>query len=43
VALLDEIRAVPGAEDLARLVEDYDFESAAEMLAELRKKWRESQ
>jgi mRNA-degrading endonuclease toxin of MazEF toxin-antitoxin module len=38
-ALLDEIRAVPGADELARQIEDYDFESAAEMLAELKKKW----
>jgi hypothetical protein len=43
VALLDEIRAVPGTEELARRIEDYDFESAAEMLAELKKKWGESQ
>jgi hypothetical protein len=36
--LVDEIRAVPGAEDLARQIENYDFESAAATLAELRKK-----
>ena len=38
VNLLDDIRAVPGAEELARQVEDYDFESAARTLLELKKK-----
>jgi len=37
VNLIDEIRSVPGAEELARQIEDYDFESAARTLAELRK------
>ncbi|MCL2029426.1 MAG: ATP-binding protein [Deltaproteobacteria bacterium] len=36
LGLIDEIRAVPGAEELARLIEDYDFAAAAEALAELR-------
>jgi hypothetical protein len=36
--LLNEIRAIPGAEELARQIEDYDFESAAMTLAELKKK-----
>ena len=37
--LLDGIRAISGAEELARRIEDYDFESAAGILAELKKKW----
>ena len=36
LGLIDEIRAVPGAEELARLIEDYDFAAAAAALAELR-------
>ena len=39
VSLLDEIRAVPGAEELARQIEDYDFESAARTLADIKKDW----
>ena len=35
VDLLDEIRAIPGAEELAHQIEDYDFESAAVTLAAL--------
>jgi len=35
VNLLGKIRAVPGTEELVRQIEDYDFESAAETLAEL--------
>ena len=38
VDLLDEIRAVPGTEELARQVEECDFESAARTLAILKKK-----
>ena len=38
-ALLDTIRSVPGTEDLAQQIEDYDFETAAKTLAELKKKW----
>ena len=38
VNLLDDIRAVPGAEELAGQIEDYDFESAAKTLAELKKR-----
>jgi CheY-like chemotaxis protein len=41
VKLLDEIRSVPGTEELARQIEDYDFESAARTLGELRKGWVE--
>ena len=37
VNLLDEIRLVPGAEELSKQIEDYDFESAARTLAELKK------
>ena len=36
--LLDELCAVPGAEELARQIEDYDFKSAAQTLAALKKK-----
>jgi len=36
VSLLDEIRGIKGAEELARQIEDYDFESAAKTLAELK-------
>ena len=35
VNMLDEIRAIPGTEELARQIEDYDFETAARTLAEL--------
>jgi signal transduction histidine kinase/HPt (histidine-containing phosphotransfer) domain-containing protein len=35
VNLLDEIRAVPGAEELARQIEDYDFIAAAKTLTDL--------
>jgi len=37
VNLLDEIRAIPGAEELARQIEDYDFEAAAQTLEILTK------
>ena len=37
--LLDDINSIPGAEELARQIEDYDFESASRTLAELKKKW----
>jgi len=37
VDLLDEIRAVPGTGELARQIEDYDFEAAARALAGLAK------
>jgi HPt (histidine-containing phosphotransfer) domain-containing protein len=36
--MLDDIRAIPGAEELARHIEDYNFESAARTLVELKKK-----
>jgi CheY-like chemotaxis protein len=41
VNLLDEIRFVPGTEELIRQIEDYDFESAAHTLGEFRKSWGE--
>jgi PAS domain S-box-containing protein len=37
VNLLDSIRAIPGAEELVRQIEDYDFEAAAVTLVELKK------
>jgi HPt (histidine-containing phosphotransfer) domain-containing protein len=37
LTLIDEIRAVPGSEELARQIEDYDFESAAVTLSELKR------
>ena len=39
--LLDEIRAIPGAEKLAKQIEDYDFELAAVTLAGLRNDWEQ--
>jgi len=39
VSLLDEIRAIAGAEELARQIEDYDFDSAARTLSEIKKNW----
>ncbi|MDR3000189.1 MAG: response regulator [Fibromonadaceae bacterium] len=38
VNLLSDIHAIPGAEKLAHYIENYDFESAADELAELKKK-----
>jgi len=35
--LLDEIRALPGAEELAQQIEEFDFKPALETLAKLRK------
>jgi len=39
VNMLDVIDAVPGAEELARQIADYEFESAVLTLDELKKKW----
>ena len=39
VNLIDDIRAVAGADELARQIENYDFETAKRTLAELKKKW----
>jgi len=39
VNMLDEIRAMPGTEELARQIEDYDSETAARTLAELKRNW----
>jgi len=38
--LLNRIRAVPEAEELAHYVEEYEFESALRALAELKKNLR---
>jgi len=38
VSLLDEVRSVPGAEELAQQIENYDFESAAKTLVTLKEK-----
>jgi len=37
VNLLEEIRTLPGTEELVRQIEDYDFEAAAQTLAGLKK------
>ncbi|MDR3020497.1 MAG: response regulator, partial [Treponema sp.] len=37
--LLDDIRVIPGSEELVRQIEDYDFESAAETLVKLEKRY----
>jgi len=39
VEMLDDIRAIPETEELVRQMEDYDFESAARTLNELKKGW----
>ncbi|MCL2018806.1 MAG: ATP-binding protein [Oscillospiraceae bacterium] len=39
--LLDEINTVPGSEELAHYVEDYDFASAAKALTKLRSKFEQ--
>ena len=38
VDLLDELLAVPGAEDLVKQIDNFDFKSAAKTLAELKEK-----
>jgi CheY-like chemotaxis protein len=42
VTLLNDIRAIPGTDELACQIEDYNFEAAAITLAELKKKRSES-
>ena len=42
VNLLDDIRAIPDTEDLARQIEDYNFEAAAQTLSDLKKKYGEN-
>jgi len=37
VNLIDEIRPIPGTEELINRIENYDFEAAAELLTKLRK------
>jgi len=39
VNLLGEIRAIPGTEELVRLIENYDFKEAAGTLTEIKKNW----
>ena len=39
VNMLDEIRVIPGTEALVRQIEDYDFESAAQTLTEIKMNW----
>ena len=39
VSLVDEIRKITGTEDLVRQIENYDFETAARTLLELKKQW----
>jgi len=36
ITLLDDILAIPGTEEIARQIEDYDFEAAAKTLAKIR-------
>jgi hypothetical protein len=38
VLLIDDIRAIPNTEELVCQIENFEFQSAAETLAELRKK-----
>ena len=38
-SLLNDIYLIPGAEDLAQHIEDYNFESASKTLAALKEKW----
>ncbi|MCL2079301.1 MAG: ATP-binding protein [Oscillospiraceae bacterium] len=40
VNFLDRLKSVPGAEELASQIENYDFETAAGTLAKLKKQWR---
>jgi CheY-like chemotaxis protein len=39
LSLLDELRALPGADELARNIEEFDFKPALAILEELKKKW----
>ena len=36
IDLIDEIRTIPGTEELARQIEDYDFEAASRTLTKLK-------
>jgi len=36
--MLDEIRSIPGAEDLAQQIEDFDFKKAAATLSMLKER-----
>jgi len=37
--LLDEVRSIPGADELANHIENFDFKPALEVLSELKKQW----
>ena len=39
INLMDEIRSIPGTDELAKYIEDFDFKPALRILSELRKKW----
>ena len=39
VDLIDDLRAIPGTQELSRQIEDYDFESAALSLAKILENW----
>jgi CheY-like chemotaxis protein/HPt (histidine-containing phosphotransfer) domain-containing protein len=39
INLLDEIRSIPGADELANHIENFDFKPALKILSELKKKW----
>jgi CheY-like chemotaxis protein len=41
IGLLDDIRAIPGTEELVRHIENFDFEDAAKAIAELKKNMTE--
>ncbi|MDR2964906.1 MAG: response regulator [Treponema sp.] len=40
VNFIDELRTISGTEELASQIENYDFETAAETLARLKKRWK---
>ena len=37
ISLLDDIRSIPGTSELARQIEDYDFEAASATLARMKR------
>ena len=39
IDLLDEVRSIPGTEELAKHIENFDFKPALKVLSELKKKW----
>ena len=42
VNLLEDIRTIPGTEEFAGLIENYDFESAIKILDQLKTKWEQN-